>query len=701
MPVEPIVIEKPPKQDNQLKITKLDILMKQNMLSHHTEEYETEEMVLRRGSPFELEVILDRDFVKGEDEISVEFLMGGRPMLNHGTRVPVYASKVPPTDPQEWGLVITKVEGSKVRLTVYSSADSLVGEYKMNVNTLTKSGVEFEFEHPEDAPEIFMIFNPWCKADAVYMADDVKRKEYVLNEDNLVYCGTKHKVDHFPWYQGQFEDVAIECALHLIKKSGISYRHRKDPIQIARTMSALLNSQDDDGVLVGNWSGDYDDGVAPWLWTGSIAILKKYMETGKSVEYGQCWVFGSLFTTIMRALGVPTRTVTNFASAHDTDSNLTLDYHYDEEGEPLENMNEDSVWNFHVWNDSWMARPDLPEGYGGWQAVDATPQETSSGVFQMGPASLNAIRQGHVYLDYDTKFAFAEVNAETVTWIVPKDTRKPPTVSWVDSDEVGQKMSTKAVGVWDRHDVTGDYKYAEGTNLERIAVYKASTYVKGTKNFMKDVKRDVDFKVQLPEGVMIGQDFTLTVTMTNNSKESRKLYLAITGSTIYYTGVKKARVVKKTEYETLAAGKSKTITVKLDSDEYLPQLTEFAGFNFFIMGKISETKQVFSKQFDTVLDKPTIAITAEEEIHTGTPFHATVKFSNPLPYALHDCRFLVEGPGIEGYKEEKIRSVKEGEDLVHKIKLTPKRPGSRMLMVSFTSTELRGIKGSAVLTVLE
>ena len=62
--------------DNQLKITKLDILMKQNMLSHHTEEYETEEMVLRRGSPFELEVILDRDFVKGEDEISVEFLMG-------------------------------------------------------------------------------------------------------------------------------------------------------------------------------------------------------------------------------------------------------------------------------------------------------------------------------------------------------------------------------------------------------------------------------------------------------------------------------------------------------------------------------------------------------------------------------------------------------------------------------------------------
>ena len=26
-----------------------------------------------------------------------------------------------------------------------------------------------------------------------------------------------------------------------------------------------------------------------------------------------------------------------------------------------------------------MARPDLPTGFGGWQAIDATPQETSDG----------------------------------------------------------------------------------------------------------------------------------------------------------------------------------------------------------------------------------------------------------------------------------------------------------------------------------
>jgi len=29
-----------------------------------------------------------------------------------------------------------------------------------------------------------------------------------------------------------------------------------------------------------------------------------------------------------------------------------------------------------------MARPDLPPGYGGWQAIDSTPQEKSMGKWQ-------------------------------------------------------------------------------------------------------------------------------------------------------------------------------------------------------------------------------------------------------------------------------------------------------------------------------
>lgn len=33
-----------------------------------------------------------------------------------------------------------------------------------------------------------------------------------------------------------------------------------------------------------------------------------------------------------------------------------------------------------MWNEAYMSRPDLTgKDYGGWQAIDATPQETSNG----------------------------------------------------------------------------------------------------------------------------------------------------------------------------------------------------------------------------------------------------------------------------------------------------------------------------------
>ena len=43
---------------------------------------------------------------------------------------------------------------------------------------------------------------------------------------------------------------------------------RGNPVKVARAISAMVNQVDDGGVLIGKWSGDYSDGVAPWMWTG-------------------------------------------------------------------------------------------------------------------------------------------------------------------------------------------------------------------------------------------------------------------------------------------------------------------------------------------------------------------------------------------------------------------------------------------------
>ena len=63
-----------------------------------------------------------------------------------------------------------------------------------------------------------------------------------------------------------------------------------------------------------------------------------------------------------------------------------------------------------MWNEVWLARPDLPAGFDGWQAVDATPQEESpqGGGYRTGPASLKAIKEGNSVV-FDTNFVIAEV----------------------------------------------------------------------------------------------------------------------------------------------------------------------------------------------------------------------------------------------------------------------------------------------------
>lgn len=89
--------------------------------------------------------------------------------------------------------------------------------------------------------------------------------------------------------------------------------------------------------------------------------------------------------------------------------------------EALDDRNRDSIWTFHTWTEIWMRRDDLPRGYDGWQVIDATPQEISSGLFRCGPASVLAVKRGEIQYPYDTAFVYAEVNADELFWMF--DTR--------------------------------------------------------------------------------------------------------------------------------------------------------------------------------------------------------------------------------------------------------------------------------------
>lgn len=49
-------------------------------------------------------------------------------------------------------------------------------------------------------------------------------------------------------------------------------------------------------------------------------------------------------SSVLRCLGIATRVVSNFNSAHDTDGNLSVDKYVDSFGRTLEDLTEDSMW---------------------------------------------------------------------------------------------------------------------------------------------------------------------------------------------------------------------------------------------------------------------------------------------------------------------------------------------------------------------
>ncbi|KAK2103619.1 hypothetical protein P7K49_017475 [Saguinus oedipus] len=103
----------------------------------------------------------------------------------------------------------------------------------------------------------------------------------------------------------QFEEKIIDICLQLLDKSlhfqtdpATDCALRGSPIYVSRVVCAMINSNDDNGVLNGNWSENYTDGANPAEWTGSVAILKQWHATGcQPVRYGQCWVFAAVMCT--------------------------------------------------------------------------------------------------------------------------------------------------------------------------------------------------------------------------------------------------------------------------------------------------------------------------------------------------------------------------------------------------------------------
>uniref|UniRef100_A0A3Q2Z2P6 Protein-glutamine gamma-glutamyltransferase K n=1 Tax=Hippocampus comes TaxID=109280 RepID=A0A3Q2Z2P6_HIPCM len=683
--------------EGNLSVRSVDLLSSKtgtNRQEHHTDLYHTEELIIRRGQTFQIELELNRPFSADTDKLHLDLRTGPLPQVSKGTHVII--PLVDTLDNKRWGAKIEEQKNNKVKLSVKSTANAAIGLYGLTVTTSPLKN-----ETPNiytSSKNIIMLFNPWCAEDTVFLDDEEERKEYVLNDTGRIYYGTENQIGARTWNFGQFQEGILEACLFVLEKSDMPPSGRGDPVNVVRVISAMINALDDYGVLIGKWSGNYSDGVSPAAWSGSVEILRKYHSSnGMPVSYGQCWVFSGVTTSVLRCLGIPARSVTNFQSAHDTDVSLTTDVYFDEDMEPIDYLNSDTVWNFHVWNDCWMARPDLPHGHGGWQAVDSTPQETSQGTFRCGPASVTAIRSGQVYLKHDTPFVFAEVNSDKIYW-----QRNPDgTFSQIHSEKkaVGHSISTKAVGSDQRADITHLYKHQEGSEEERIAVETACRFGSKPDVYSSPMAEDVRVEVRMEgEGPRMGADARLSIVVKNLSSEPRRTTLHCQVAVMYYTGVVKGTIKKEQLPVELLPNEEQTIEWVLPYQQYQNQLVDQAALMLTLSGRVNETKQVLANQTCFRLLTPDLNITPLGEAVVGKEMAAKITFTNPLPRMLNGVLFRVEGLGLQKGHEVDVSGHSTVTLTEH---FVPTQPGPRKLVASLDCKQLTQVHGVADIVVLE
>ncbi|XP_065741365.1 coagulation factor XIII A chain [Phocoena phocoena] len=666
-----------------------------NKVDHHTDKYSNNKLIVRRGQSFYIQIDFNRPYNPRRDLFRVEYVIGRYPQENKGTYIPV--SVVSELQSGKWGAKVITREDRSVRLSIQSSPDCIVGKFRMYVAVWTPYGVIRTSRNPET--DTYILFNPWCEEDAVYLDNEKEREEYVLNDIGVIFYGDFSDIKSRSWSYGQFEDGILDACLYVMDRAKMDLSGRGNPIKVSRVGSAMINAKDDEGVIAGSWDNVYAYGIPPSAWTGSVDILLEYRSSENPVRYGQCWVFAGVFNTFLRCLGIPARVVTNYFSAHDNNANLQLDIFLEEDGNVNSKLTKDSVWNYHCWNEAWMTRPDLPIGFGGWQVVDSTPQENSDGMYRCGPASVQAIKHGNVCFQFDAPFVFAEVNSDLVYITAKKDGTH--VVETLDTTHIGKLIVTKEVGGDGIKDITDTYKFQEGQEEERLALGTALMYgAKKSLNTEGVVKSRSDVHMNFEvENAVLGRDFKVTITFRNSGPAHYTITAYLSGNITFYTGVAKAEFKNKTFDVTLEPLSFKKEEVLIQAGEYMGQLLEQAFLHFFVTARVNETKDVLAKQKSIVLTIPKVIIKVHGAQVVGSDMVVTVEFTNPLKETLKNIWIYLDGPGVTKPIRKMFQEIQPNSTVKWEEVCRPWVSGPRKLMASLTSDSLRHVYGELDLQI--
>ncbi|XP_017335577.1 transglutaminase 5, like [Ictalurus punctatus] len=674
-----------------LKLMNASLEEAQNHVWHKTEGLNSTSLVVRRGEPFKITLSFSGPYMLSKDHLMLRTELDCL-----YCDIPITSSKA--TSQSQWSAyfqqgMLDPSAPHKASLYVYSPPTAIVGVYQLHLLFMSRNG-----SHSCRVGQFTLLCNPWCTDDAVYLPKENQREEYVRNDFGLLYQGTAKNIIFRPWGFDQYESGILEICMMLLQVSNehkknqkSDYANRADPVYISRVISAMINSNDDCGVLQGNWSENYSNGVNPSEWTGSGSILKQWAKSGyRPVKYGQCWVFAAVMCTVMRVLGIPTRVVTNYNSAHDTNGNLVIEEYYTEKGEKLP-RNRESIWNFHVWVECWMKRRDLKAGFDGWQVVDPTPQEKSGEVYRCGPAPVKAIQERQLDMAYDAPFVYAEVNADVYVYIV----RQTQVLGYtIETDRVGSLICTKSMGSNRPQDITSSYK---NTKALQPSVRSTSPMPGPTLANNHGSAEGLSVELSLIRVPVVGENISFSVTVTNRGNIMKTVREYVNAQAKCYDHSPSDTFWEADSIIQLAPHRSKVLQHQISYSQYSAlgneQLVNLAAV---IMDVATQERVLASEEFNFASPVIHIQVADEDAIIARRHQVAMVTFTNPFSVAVRGM-LTVAGSGLlEDKVLINVALLQPRETMNNVVRFTPKMVGVKMLHASLrldiSHTVIRGFR---------
>ncbi|KAK7864957.1 hypothetical protein R5R35_004941 [Gryllus longicercus] len=674
--------------------------------------------VLRRGLPFALALRFDRPCDTSSDALTFIFTFEGNKRSSRElvAVINVDPIELPRGDNKEWYAAVQTAQmrdKNTATFKVMIPCSARVGIWNLTVRTYKTDLKGIRIPHTLNeyhSPDfIYVLFNPWCKEDGVYLPGEASRRECVQASEGKVWLGCARDPVSAPWVFAQYAPAVLPCAVLLLQAAGVAPALRGDPARVAHALARavatrLVTFKDDDGVPVDSWARERANDGVPGQWTGSVAILEEYLRTLQPVRCTQSWVHSPLVVTVCRALGIPCRSVTNYESAHGCDDSLAIDCEITRHGlRPLLVGNAaDEVWSFQMWNEVWAARPDLPEAYSGWQAVDAT-LPAANGRAGSGPAPVEAIKHGLLGLGDEVRTLHARVNGDRFLF-----QENPDDPDWLlhpvhqEQDAVGFLIVTKKVskddekGDTDIDDITQQYKYLK----ERT----------GLNNLKPSIRKEaaLDYNLAAPEVTFelmvgkttFGQDITISLHVHNQSTDPRRVTVTcvLLARAVDCRGGHAARLKREEGTLMMRGGQREKIQLQATAAEYLGKVRPEGLVRVFALARVQETRQAWVQERTILLRKPRISVQPRSPAVEGREVTLAFTFANPLAVPLTECSYRVEGSSCPP-RAAPFRDVLPGEVVTFEETVVLRQPGDHRLTASFCSRELGGVVGRGVVPV--